>query len=188
MDRSREAPVLVSPIPAAHISDIDNSGSRGYTVAGSYPQPAGEVGMAHASGRSGRQHRQDERPADDTPEGGTLEEQDEGPVDGSCLVRVTDDAMRALIDLHPSRNGGRPLTLDRVRLALQEKRVFHGVNEELLRKLITSVEKSKSGKSGVIVAQGNRPEHGTDGRVEFLFSEDESVLEQEEAEDDSVVE
>ncbi len=110
------------------------------------------------------------------------------PVDGTCTVRVSEDGMRALVDLQPSRNGGRPLTLDRTRHALQEKRVVHGVNDELLKKLIARVEKNKSGKAGVIIAQGSKPENGNDGKVEFLFSEDESVLEQEKGDEDILVE
>lgn len=109
-------------------------------------------------------------------------------VDGHCCVRVTQDGMRAFIDLQPSRNGGKPLTVETARLALQKARVVHGVNKELLKKLVTTVEKSKSGKYGVIIAQGQKPEHGTDGKVEFLFSEDESVTERQEKDDKTLVE
>lgn len=108
----------------------------------------------------------------------------EKPVDGYCSVRVTRDGMRALMNLQPSQNGGKPLTVESARLALQKARVVHGVNKELLKKLVTNVEKSGSGKNGVIIAQGQKPENGTDGSVEFLFSEDESVLERQEHDDE----
>jgi uncharacterized protein (DUF342 family) len=106
-----------------------------------------------------------------------VEEEPELPsVDGSCLVRVSEDAMSALISLHPSQHGGNPLTVEYVRKEIASAGVVYGVNEDLLKKLVMTVEKTKEDKQEVIFARGTPPEEGKDGRVQFYFDEDERVL------------
>jgi len=97
-------------------------------------------------------------------------------MDGNCTVTVTGDKMSAVIDLKPSEGNGKPLTYEAVNMELKAKGVVYGVNTELLKKLIRNVENTKDVKRGVIIAQGTLPEQGRDGSIEFHFSDDESIL------------
>ncbi len=107
----------------------------------------------------------------------TEEETDkEASIDGSCAVKVNEDRMSAVIDLTPSEGNGEPLTYEMVDRELKSQGVVYGVNTELLKKLVQNVEKTKNLKKGVIIAQGTLLEQGKDGSIEFHFSDDESVL------------
>jgi hypothetical protein len=105
-----------------------------------------------------------------------IPEEEKAAVDSSCSVHVNEDSMSAVIDLNPSKGNGKPLTWETVSKELKANGVVYGVNTELLKKLIQNVEKNKNAKRGVIIAQGEYPEQGRDGEIEFHFSDDESVL------------
>ena len=114
-----------------------------------------------------------------------LEGEPESPsVDGSCFIRVSEDTMSALISLRPSLHGGSPLTFERVKKEIASAGVVYGINEDMLKKLIMTVEKNKEEKQEVIFAKGTPPEEGKDGRVRYHFGEDESVLSPAEEEGD----
>jgi hypothetical protein len=112
----------------------------------------------------------------DAAESDLVGEPEETRVDGSCSVRISEDGMSALVSLHPSLHGGEPLTFEDVMKEVATAGVVHGVNEDLLKKLIMAVEKTKEEKQGVMFAKGTPPEEGLDGRVEYHFGEDDAVL------------
>jgi len=97
-------------------------------------------------------------------------------VDGSCSVKISEDKMTAQISLHPSQHGGKPLSLATVEEKLALAGVVYGINIDMLKKLIMTVEKTKEEKEGVIVAKGTPPEDGKDGNIQYHFSDDESIL------------
>jgi hypothetical protein len=105
-----------------------------------------------------------------------LLEPEETRVDGSCSISISEDGMSALVSLHPSLHGGEPLTFEGVMKEASSAGVVHGVNADLLKKLIMTVEKTKEEKQGVMFAKGTPPEEGHDGRVEYHFGEDDAVL------------
>jgi hypothetical protein len=109
---------------------------------------------------------------------GAVEEEVAEPVDGSCTVRINDDKMNAQIDLIPSENTGVALDYEKIKGELAAAGVVFGVNEELLKKLIITVEKTKEAKEGVVIARGALPEEGKDGTIQFHFGEDDSVLDE----------
>jgi hypothetical protein len=84
--------------------------------------------------------------------------------------------MSALVSLRPSLHGGEPLTFEGVMKEAASAGVVHGINEDLLKKLIMTVEKTKEEKQGVMFAKGTPPEEGHDGQVEYHFGEDDAVL------------
>lgn len=104
---------------------------------------------------------------------------EEGPSgrDGRVEIEIGDGGMTATVDLYPSEGSGRPLTTDLVRDALKKNNIVYGIDRDLLRKVVRAAEKEKSVKVGVVVARGTSPEEGRDGGIEFLFSENESALE-----------
>jgi hypothetical protein len=98
------------------------------------------------------------------------------PVDASCSVKISEDSMSALISLYPSMHNGKPLDFAMVKSELDSRGVVYGINEELVKKLIITVEKTQEEKEGVMIAKGLAPEEGKDGYIEYHFGEDESVL------------
>jgi hypothetical protein len=106
-------------------------------------------------------------------------EQQGEKVDSRVEIRISDDKMNVLIDLYPSKGAGVPLSFEKVKTQLHSMKVVHGVNYELLKRLVENAERTKQAKSGVAIAQGTPPEEGKDGSVEFLFSENEDILQYE---------
>jgi len=88
-------------------------------------------------------------------------------VDGKCEINITEDKMTAIINLYPSRGEGKPLTMDRLKEALNSSGVVYGINNDLLEKLLKNVEERKEEKRGVIIAQGTLPEQGKEGFLLF---------------------
>jgi hypothetical protein len=87
-------------------------------------------------------------------------------VDGRFEITVSEDRMRAFISLFPS-GGGTPLAVERIKKSLSALKVVFGVNDELLKRLVDNVERTKDEKSGVIIAQGLLPEEGKGGYVKY---------------------
>jgi hypothetical protein len=110
-----------------------------------------------------------------------------GGKDGRVTVTLGNEGMTAAIDLYPSEGDGTPLSPDLVRDSLNVKNVVYGIDSDLLRKVVREVEKTKEAKVGVVIARGSPPVAGKEGRVEFLFSEDESALERRLTNRDNVV-
>lgn len=121
---------------------------------------------------------EDEQQIDDSESRGEIEDIEE-VVDGAFDVLVAPDKMGASIDLYPSRGRGKPLSIERIKEKIQRMGIVFGVNYELLKKLIDTVENTKVEKTGVVFARGTEPEEGKDGSIEFNFSEREDVLNQE---------
>lgn len=97
-------------------------------------------------------------------------------VDGKFDISIAEDKMSASIDLIPSKGNGKPLRYEVVKASLESMQIVYGVNYDLIKRIITSVEKSKEEKTGVIIAQGTVPEEGKDGSIEYHFSESDEVL------------
>jgi hypothetical protein len=97
-------------------------------------------------------------------------------VDGLCEIKISDDRMSAQISLYPSQHGGNPLDFGTVKKELTSAGVVFGINEELLKKLIITVEKMHEEKEGVIIAKGLPPEEGKGGTIQYHFGEDETAL------------
>ncbi len=97
-------------------------------------------------------------------------------VDGKFDISVAEDKMSASINLIPSKGNGKPLRYEVVKAKLESMQIVYGVNYDLMKRVIGSVEKSKEEKTGVIIAQGTVPEEGRDGSIEYHFSESDEVL------------
>ena len=106
-------------------------------------------------------------------------------VDASCIVKISDDKMNALISLYPSQNDGKPLDYEMVKNELKAAGVVYGINEDLLKKLVITVENTHEEKEGVIIAKGLPPEEGKDGFIEYHFGKDEAILDQDDEEEES---
>jgi len=103
----------------------------------------------------------------------------ESSIDGRCEINIAEDLMSATLNLYPSRGNGKPLTFEEVKMVLNSKGIVYGVNYDMIKKLISNVEESKSEKIGIIIAEGTPSKEGQDGEIEFCFSESEDVLNRE---------
>lgn len=109
----------------------------------------------------------------------------EKKVDEAVKVEVSLDKMLGVISFTAPENGGKKLTLDRIRQSMQSAGVVSGVNRELIASLID--EKKYNHK--YLVARGTPAIHGEDGTLELLFNtneEDLASLRPKENEDGSV--
>jgi len=97
-------------------------------------------------------------------------------VNGTFEIHVSEDGMKATLDLFPPKGGGEPVTFAQVKNRLVAMKIVHGVNEELVKRIIDTVAKGQEEKRDVEIAQGTPPEDGTDGSMEFVFGKDPSIL------------
>jgi len=97
-------------------------------------------------------------------------------VNGTFEIHVSEDGMKATLDLFPQKGGGEPVTFAQVKNRLVAMKIVHGVNEELVKRIIDTVAKGQDEKRDVEIAQGTPPEDGTDGSMEFVFGKDPSIL------------
>lgn len=112
------------------------------------------------------------------------EEEAKGEVyqDGRFEIKISEDKMFARISLYPSMGGGIPLNLTKVKKTMDEMGIVHGVNFELLEKLVKKVEEAKEPKEDVIIAKGTEPEEGEDGKIEYFFKETDDILREDDTE------
>ncbi|MGQ9615270.1 MAG: DUF342 domain-containing protein [Spirochaetota bacterium] len=86
---------------------------------------------------------------------------------GSCSVQISEDEMCAYITIIPPLGGGRNLDLSEAISALQKKGVVFGIREDALRKAIERCIRDGVIVEGITVAEGKRPVHGEDGKIQF---------------------
>ena len=109
----------------------------------------------------------------------------ENKVDETIKVEISPDKMLGVISFTAPKNGGKKLTLDKIRQSMQSAGVVSGINREL----ISSLVEDKKYDHKYLVARGNPPIHGEDGILELLFNtdtEDMASLRPKENEDGSV--
>ena len=102
--------------------------------------------------------------------------------DALLVVDVTDQEMKAYVQLTPPGPGGCDLSKDSILSFLRNNRVVHGVSEDALRDL----EDKPRYREPVLVAEGSRPANGRDASVQFNFETDKSKHRLKEASDGRV--
>lgn len=108
-------------------------------------------------------------------------------VNGQFKITVSEDRMSAWMDIYPPEGKGIPVEYGALRKRLDDMGIVYGVNHELIKKVIETVEVSKTEKRGVTIAQGSLPTEGKDGSVMFSFGESPDVLNKEKGKDDEGV-
>lgn len=84
--------------------------------------------------------------------------------DASAEVNVAEDGMTAMITLRRPY-GGKALSAHDLRMVLEQAGVVKGIDEELIQRL----EKAPVYDQPMVVARGQEPKPGEDGRFEFLL-------------------
>ena len=86
---------------------------------------------------------------------------------GSCNVKITEDEMSAYITIIPPLGGGRNVEMGDAILALQKKGVVFGIREAAVREAVERCIREGVVVENIAVAEGERPVHGENGRIEF---------------------
>jgi hypothetical protein len=80
------------------------------------------------------------------------------------------DAMSARLVIHPPGEGGAMPPETELRDLLSNKQVVFGINDEVIRELMAKFAEGEIPSEEAVVAEGLAPEHGQNGKVEFLFN------------------
>lgn len=83
----------------------------------------------------------------------------------SVFVEVTTDKMLGVITFTAPENGGRKMSWDELKDAINEKGIVEGIKEDDLREIY----KEHRYNYKYIIAQGKQPVEGKDGYIEFAF-------------------
>ncbi|MBA4383718.1 MAG: hypothetical protein C0410_03200 [Anaerolinea sp.] len=104
------------------------------------------------------------------------------PIDGACIVTISEDGMSAWINLSSPRNGGAEVTLEQVNKALEENGVTVNINQLVVEQTIYL----KLWDHPHLVATGTEPEEGKDGYIEYYFPTEVDLMPVVESEDGKV--
>lgn len=84
------------------------------------------------------------------------------------VLSVTQDKMTAIARFYPPSEGGELLSLDEVINDLSHRKIAAGIKKEAIEQFLREREYCKD----YIVAEGTRPVHGQDARIEYYFNTD----------------
>jgi len=91
-------------------------------------------------------------------------------VDGKVEVAVSSDKMEASVTLVPPK-GGKQIEVDDVMGALAMKGVRAGIKNDIIQNIVAQAWYNEK----VTVAEGAPPDDGSDGKIEFLFTIEDSA-------------
>lgn len=94
------------------------------------------------------------------------------PVNGTCLVTISEDGMSAWITLTSPQNGGEGVTLDMVNQALADNGVTVNINQLTVEQTVYL----KLWDHPHLVASGIPPEEGRDGYIEYYFPTSQELI------------
>ena len=86
--------------------------------------------------------------------------------DAELRITISDDRMKAFLAFTPSRGTGASLDVQEVRSKIQDEGIVRGIDEPRLTKVLDAIGKGK-GFSQVLIAEGKKPEAGTEDLVTF---------------------
>lgn len=87
------------------------------------------------------------------------------PVDASVEIIITGDEQAAYLGIVPPAGGGRDLTYGDLMMALEKRRIVHGVKDDVLKALADKPVYNRK----MVVAEGDMPVQGTDAKLTFHF-------------------
>ena len=89
------------------------------------------------------------------------------PLDENAIISFSDNRTQAYIEFSEPRDGGMPITLEKVRKALEINQVTYGLDNKMIEELIIG---NRSYNKQYLIAAGKQPVNGLDGRLEYLFN------------------
>ncbi|MBD3392826.1 MAG: DUF342 domain-containing protein, partial [Chitinivibrionales bacterium] len=95
--------------------------------------------------------------------------------DGAAEIQVSHDRMKAELIIHPAIERGNPPSEEAIRDLLTENSVYFGIKDDVLNETLQRLRKGIYPDEPVVVAEGEKPEDGENGKVEFLFNTESSL-------------
>jgi hypothetical protein len=90
-------------------------------------------------------------------------------IDCRIAIKIAPDGMTASADCSPGNGRGKPLTIDRIKMALFEAGVTCGIIDETLAAIVEKANGSLLKQCDIEVAKGNPPRTGRAGEVHYAF-------------------
>lgn len=94
---------------------------------------------------------------------------------GSVDLVISSNKMDAQLVVHPAGEGGSMPSEDEIYKLIFENRISYGIKKEVIRELVANFAKGKIPKEPVIIAEGDLPQNGRNGSIEFLFNTETSL-------------
>ena len=95
-----------------------------------------------------------------------------GGRDGTFSIDVSKDGMEAYLTLFPPGKGGRKIDLEDIIKGLVREGIVYGLKEDIIKWAISENRYNES----ILIAEGNSPVPGADGRLEFKFRKDLHII------------
>lgn len=89
-------------------------------------------------------------------------------VDASAELEISNDGLKAVVDLYPAINSGAPLTSDHIMELLQEESVTVNIHRDSIENAVKMCNEGGISE-GIVVAEGVEPIHGKNSQVLLNF-------------------
>lgn len=99
-------------------------------------------------------------------------EQTEERIDAEIQIVLDENKILAKVYLTPPYNGGKTLSEQDIFEALQKKNIVNGIDVEM----ISTLSQTPIYEMYIDIAEGSLPKDGVDGKVSFLFHENQTIL------------
>lgn len=90
------------------------------------------------------------------------------PVHESCIIRVSEDKMRATARFYPASNTGKPMEKAEILSDLAHHKISFGIDEAAIDAFLANRQYC----TDIVLATGMEPRHGTDAWIEYFFNTD----------------
>ncbi|MBD3421670.1 MAG: DUF342 domain-containing protein [Chitinivibrionales bacterium] len=89
---------------------------------------------------------------------------------GAFTLEISDDRLRAWLQLFPAGPGGKNPSLSAVQQALQQRSICYNVNEADIRDALASLPHTRMPVTEVLIAAGVAPQKGKDGWIAYFIN------------------
>jgi len=86
---------------------------------------------------------------------------------GSFNINISEDEMKAYLNVTPSLGGGKSVTFEQIIEACKNKGIVFGLKEHIIREVLKKSEQEKSILNDVVIAEGEKAIDGENARIEF---------------------
>jgi uncharacterized protein (DUF342 family) len=92
---------------------------------------------------------------------------------GQFEITVQEDKMSAIIEtITPPLDSGKPVTVEDIEHALADLGIIFGINEEIIKNIVSEVMKTHTPRNNIQIAAGEPAKTGKDGRIDLKIGQD----------------
>ena len=96
--------------------------------------------------------------------------------DSKIEISLSPDKMCAYLIIHPAGEGGLMPLEKEIRLLLEQNNVIFGVKNEQFQNLLQTLKRGQYPSEPYLIAEGILPQEGENGKVQFLFDTETSLV------------